>query len=64
MSKKEQLQKDVVDTKASLDTAYDAADVATDAAWYAGDLAFRAHASWSKAKLELEDYLKEQQDNG
>ena len=45
----EQLEKAVVDTEADFDTIY-----YNYAAWDA----------WVKAKLELEDCLKEQQDNG
>ena len=70
MSKREQLEKNVVDTKA----AYDAYDAAYDAAYaaYAASYAdyaaydaatYAAYAAWVKAKLELKEYLKEQQDN-
>ena len=57
MSKREQLEKNVVDTAAA-DAAYDA-DWASrttydDTAWTA----------YRKALQELEDYLEEQQDNG
>tara|TARA_R110000787_G_scaffold141367_2_gene254844 strand:+ start:263 stop:568 length:306 start_codon:yes stop_codon:yes gene_type:complete len=52
--KLERLQKAVVDTKA--------------VAWYAvyddGDYDATAYDAWSKARKNLSDYLKEQQDNG
>ena len=78
MDKKlEQLRKNVADTKAAFDAAYayayaakDAADVdwndidAWDAAKDAADAAFDAYAVWVKARDELAEYLKEQQDNG
>jgi len=71
MSKREQLQKNVVDTKAAFDddkaafdysfnkAAWDAAaeDAAADAIYAIYKAA--TYAAWSKAKLELEDYLKE-----
>ena len=49
MSKREQLEKAVVDTKDAFDAAY----AANAAAWYA----------WDEAERELAKYLKEQQDN-
>ena len=59
MSKLEQLEKAVVDTKA----AYDAAHNAWDSwdSWYdacADCAAWRG--AWEKAELELSNYLKEQ----
>lgn len=60
--KLERLQKAVVDTRAAYDDAddaYAAADTAYDAA-YADYTA--AYAAWSKAKRELNNYLKEQDD--
>ena len=51
MNKKEQLKKDVVDIKAAYDAAYAAAYAA---AW----------AAWDKAERDLNNYPKEQQDNG
>ena len=56
MTKLEQLQEKVVDTKAAYRVAYDSADVAFDVAWV-------AWGAWSKAERELAEYLKEQQDN-
>ena len=50
----ERLQKKVADTDAAYEAAFDAANAAANAATY---------AAWSKAKLELANYLKEQ-DNG
>tara|TARA_R110000744_G_scaffold358071_1_gene465048 strand:- start:16 stop:189 length:174 start_codon:yes stop_codon:yes gene_type:complete len=57
MTKQEQLEKKVADTEAAFDDAEAAFDDADDA--YAA-----THAARSKAKLELKEYLKEQQDNG
>ena len=56
-------KKAVVDTKASFEAAVDAtvADVAADAFDAAAAAAYAAAwDAWSKAKQELEDYLKEQ----
>ena len=50
MSKLEQLEKNVVDAK----------DVAYDAAYAAYDDADDAYDDWVEARLELSDYLKEQ----
>ena len=57
MNKKEQLEKAVVDADAAWDdAAWDAAD-----AWdYTADAEDAAWDAWVKAKQELEDYLKEQ----
>ena len=61
----ERLQKNVVETKAAYDAAGEAYDVAqgnaihTRAAAEADDAAI-AYDAWVKARLELEDYLKEQ----
>ena len=52
--KLERLQKAVLDTKAAY-VAY------ADAAY--GDAAYAAWGAWVKAKLELEDYLKEHGDD-
>ena len=53
MSKQERLEKAVVDAANAADAAWDAAlAVADDAA-----------DAWVKAKLELKEYLKEQQGN-
>ena len=63
MSKREQLEKAVVDTKAAYDVAYAAHDAAWGAsdAWDAdADAEFAAHDAWVKAKRELNNYLKEQ----
>ena len=49
MSERERLEKAVVGTKDSFDTAYAAEAVA----WYA----------WDEAERELNEYLKEQQDH-
>ena len=61
MTKREQLEKNVVDTKAAFAAAWDDAWDAADDAW---DAAVDAYEPWFKAKLELSNYLKEQQDNG
>jgi|TARA_R110001599_G_scaffold65339_3_gene184061 hypothetical protein len=53
MTELETLEKAVVDTKAAYDAAWDAADDAWDAA-------ADAYAPWLKAKLDLNNYLKEQ----
>ena len=69
LTKLERLQQNVVDTKA----AYDVADAAADAAWAAADAAwgaahdvakaaYAAADAWKQAKLELNNYLKEQDD--
>ena len=50
MSKLEQLEKNVVDAK----------DAAYDAAYAAYDDADAAYDDWVEARLELSDYLKEQ----
>jgi len=52
MSKLEQLEKNVVDTEADFDATY-TADLAADNAG-------RAYAAWVKARLDLNNYLKEQ----
>ena len=60
MTKLERLQKAVVDTKDARNAAYDAyaaAWVAADDAW---DDVYTADDAWSKAKRELNEYLKEQ----
>ena len=57
LTKLETLQKAVVDTKAAYAAAWDAAWDADDDAW---DAAADAYAPWFKAKLELDEYLKEQ----
>ena len=62
LTKLETLQKNVVDTKAAydaaFDVAYDSADAAYDAAF---DVAVAAaYAALVKAKRELNEYLKEQ----
>lgn len=46
----ERLEKNIADTKTAFDYAFDAENV--------------TYAALVKARLELEDYLKEQQDNG
>ena len=70
----ERLQKAVVDAEATYDASVATADMLNaavpyadgieSAAAYAADLAAdnagRAYAVWVKAKLELKDYLKEQ----
>ena len=64
----EQLRKNVVDTKAACnaaDAAWNAAhDAAYYAAYYAADAADAAADAawdaWDKARLELNEYLKEQ----
>tara|TARA_R110000787_G_scaffold224230_1_gene332436 strand:- start:174 stop:437 length:264 start_codon:yes stop_codon:yes gene_type:complete len=81
MTKREQLEKAVVDTSADYDAAadvytaaYDDAraaaytstveyDVALAIAYDARCDADAAHDAWSKAKRELANYLKEQQNN-
>ena len=74
LTKQEQLEKAVVDTKAAWDddkaafdysfnkAAWDAAaeDAAADAIYAIYKAA--TYAAWSKAKRELEDYLEEQDD--
>ena len=76
LTKLETLQKAVVDTAADyaardatadmLNAAVPYADGIESAAAYAADLAAdnagRAYAVWVKARLELSDYLKEQDD--
>ena len=52
LTKLETLQKKVVDTEADFDATY-TADLAADNAG-------RAYAAWVKARLELNNYLKEQ----
>ena len=54
----EKLQKNVVDTYATFHHAFNG--------WQAlGDPFFEsAQAAWCEAKLDLAEYLKEQQDNG
>ena len=69
LTKLERLKKAVVDTEAAYEAAFDAANdaanAAWDAAWDAADAWEAAtYAAWSKAKLALAEYLKEQQDNG
>ena len=68
LTKLETLEKNVVDTKAAFDddkAAFDysfnkaAEDAAADAAYVIYKAA--TYAAWVKAKLELEDYLKEQE---
>ena len=62
----EQLERAVLDTKAAFDVAVDANDAAwgTADAWdYAADAEDVAWDAWVKAKQELRNYLKEQ-DNG
>ena len=60
MSKREQLEKNVADTKAAYTkVAASAASAATYATYYAADAAYD---EWVKAKLELSNYLKEQDD--
>ena len=76
LTKLETLQKAVVDTAADYRCYKAAADlwnaaavadgIESDAAYVAdlaADNAGRAHAVWVKARLELSNYLKEQQDN-
>ena len=46
----ERLEKNIANTKTAFDYAFDAENV--------------TYAALVKARLELEDYLKEQQDNG
>ena len=74
MTKREQLEKSVVDTEAAFDddkaafdysfnkAAWDAAaeDAAADAVYAIYKAA--TYVAWSKAKRELEDYLKEHGD--
>ena len=63
LTKREQLEKNVVDTKAAFDVAVDATDDAwgDDAAWDAAeDAEAAAWDAWVKAKQELAEYLKEQ----
>ena len=55
LTKLKQLRKNVADTKAAADAAYDAAYAAAYAA---------AWAAWDKAERDLNNYPKEQQDNG
>ena len=60
MSELKRLQKEVVGTKDSFDAAYDAWDTAT-----ANDYASAYHMyndaydAWSRARLDLNNYLKE-----
>mgnify|MGYP003661691267 CR=1 FL=1 len=54
MTKLEQLEKAVADTKVVITAAWDAADA---------EAAFAAYDDYFKAKLELKEYLKEQQGN-
>ena len=49
MSKREQLEKNVVDTKVDYEAAYKAWEDAWD-----------TYAAWVKAELDLSNYLKEQ----
>tara|TARA_R110002096_G_scaffold434060_2_gene654610 strand:+ start:895 stop:1059 length:165 start_codon:yes stop_codon:yes gene_type:complete len=51
--KRQQLEQNVVDTKVEYQAAYKAWEDAWD-----------TYDDWVKAKRELEEYLKEQQDNG
>ena len=67
LTKLEQLEKNVVDTKAAFDVAvaayavYDAVFAADgDTVAKATYAAYAAEAAWDKAKLELNNYLKEQ----
>ena len=54
LTEREQLEKNVVDTEAARNAAYDATDWADD------DIEVAAYTAWCKAKLELKYYLKEQ----
>ena len=67
MSKLEQLEKNVADAYDAAYAAYAAAyaaDVAAYVSWDAADdafdVAYAADAAWKQAKLELAEYLKEQ----
>ena len=67
MSKREQLEKNVADAYDAAYAAYAvayAADVAAYVSWDAADdafdVAYAADAAWKQAKLELAEYLKEQ----
>ena len=71
MSKLERLQKRVVDTEAAFDDAEAAFDDAVCADATADAATHAAYDDWDdkraalvKARLELKEYLKEQQDNG
>ena len=55
LTKRERLKKNVVDTKA----AYDAWGL-SDATKVSYDVWYAAYDSWYQAKLELKEYLKEQ----
>ena len=55
LTKLERLKEKVADTEAAYEAAFDAAIAL---AWEAA-----TYAAWSKAKRELDEYLKEQQDN-
>ena len=59
LTKREQLEKNVADTKAAYGAAWDAWD--SWDAWYdaCADCAARRGA-WEKARLDLNNYLKEQ----
>ena len=57
LTKREQLEKNVVDTKAAFAAAWDDAWDAADDDW---DAAADDYAAWFKAKLDLSNYLKEQ----
>ena len=64
MTELERLEKAVVDTEAAFDVAEAAYSAA---AWHAEDAwdnIADAEDAWFKVRLELADYLKEQQDNG
>ena len=60
LTKLETLQKAVVDTKAARSAAYDAYADILDVADDAWDVVYDAAAASVKAKLLLEEYLKEQ----
>ena len=69
LTKLERLEKAVVDTEAAYGVAYAASDAAYDVAYAAYAAAWddawdAAYDAWVKAKLDLSNYLKEQQDNG
>ena len=57
MTKREQLEKSVVDTEAAFDDDKAAFDYSVYAIYKAA-----TYVAWSKAKRELEDYLKEHGD--
>tara|TARA_R110000822_G_scaffold181346_1_gene321099 strand:- start:375 stop:581 length:207 start_codon:yes stop_codon:yes gene_type:complete len=64
LTKLETLEKAVADTYVASDAANHAADHAADhAAYHAANHASAAFVAYIKARDELEDYLKEQQDN-